>query len=150
MYSAAEIRRKKRKLFEDVFVGKQYQYESYGFIKIVGTYFNFISTDNFCNHTGYHLRFKALFKDGKSIKFIVHITTELYKKFIKENNIDISHAISIGDQVMTDVLMANRLKISVILLDPLTVKDEPITFIPRLLDKHFRKKINKLNLTKEI
>ena len=85
MYSAAEIRRKKRKLFEDVFVGKQYQYASYGFIKIVGTYFNFISTDSFCNPTGYHLRFKALFKDGKSIKFIVHITTELYKKFIKEN-----------------------------------------------------------------
>ena len=76
--------------------------------------------------------------------------TKRIKKFIKENNIDISHAISIGDQVMTDVLMANRLKISVILLDPLTVKDEPITFIPRLLDKHFRKKINKLNLTKEI
>ena len=72
------------------------------------------------------------------------------RKFIKENNIDLSHAISIGDQVMTDVLLANKLKISVILLNPLTIKDEPITFIPRLLDKHFRKKINKLDITKEI
>lgn len=72
------------------------------------------------------------------------------KKFIKENNIDLSHAISIGDQVMTDVLLANKLNISVILLNPLTIKDEPITFIPRLLDKHFRKKINKLDITKEI
>ena len=30
------------------------------------------------------------------------------RKFIKENNIDLSHAISIGDQVMTDVLLANK------------------------------------------
>ena len=85
MYSAAENRRKKRKLFEDVFVGKQFQYESYGFIKIVGTYFNFISTDSFCNPTGYHLFFKALFKDGTFRKFVVHISKELFKKFIKEN-----------------------------------------------------------------
>ena len=56
----------------------------------------------------------------------------------------------IGDQVMTDVLMANKLNIDVILMDPLTIKDEPITFIPRLLDKHFRKQINKKKLSKEL
>ena len=56
----------------------------------------------------------------------------------------------IGDQVMTDVLMANKLNIDVILMEPLTIKDEPITFIPRLLDKHFRKQINKKKLSKEL
>ena len=72
------------------------------------------------------------------------------KKYIAEHNINISNALFIGDQVMTDVCLANKLKIDVILLNPLTIKDEPITFIPRLLDKHFRKKIFKKKLSKEI
>ena len=37
----------------------------------------------------------------------------------------------------------DKLNIDVILMEPLTIKDEPITFIPRLLDKYFRKKIYK-------
>ena len=50
---------------------------------------------------------------------------------------------------MTDVNVANHLNINVILVKPLTLNDEPITFIPRLLDKYYRKKINKKNLSKE-
>ena len=69
---------------------------------------------------------------------------------IKENNVDISKAIWFGDQVMTDVFLANKLGIDVVLVNPLTIKDEPITFIPRLLDKYFRKKINKKKLSKEL
>lgn len=72
------------------------------------------------------------------------------KKIIEVNNIDLNMTLSIGDQIMTDVLMANKLKIDVVLLKPLTIKDEPITFIPRLLDKFFRKKIYKRNLSKEL
>ena len=71
------------------------------------------------------------------------------KPYLYENKIDYSKSIILGDQVITDVFMSNRLGIDVILFTPLTVKDEPITFIPRLLDKHFRKKIYKKNLAKE-
>ena len=71
-------------------------------------------------------------------------------KFVKENNIDPSLCLSIGDQVMTDVLMANKMNFKVILVNPLTKKDELITFIPRMLDTHFRKKMKKKNLLKEL
>lgn len=71
-------------------------------------------------------------------------------KIINENNIDLSKSAFIGDQVMTDVLMANKLNALSILVNPLTKQDEPITFFPRLLDKHFRKKINRKKLAKEM
>ena len=71
-------------------------------------------------------------------------------KFVKENNIDPNLSLSIGDQVMTDVLMANKMNFKVILVNPLTKKDELITFIPRMLDTHFRKKMKKKNLLKEL
>ena len=71
------------------------------------------------------------------------------KPYLNENDIDYSKSIILGDQVMTDVFMANRLGIDVILFVPLTIKDEPITFVPRLFDKYFRKKIYKKNLAKE-
>jgi len=77
-------------------------------------------------------------------------STKRVKKHLSDNNVDISKAIWFGDQVMTDVFLANQLGIKVVLVDPLTIKDEPITFIPRLLDKHYRKIINKKNLTKEL
>lgn len=69
---------------------------------------------------------------------------------IKENNINLNESAFIGDQVMTDVLMANRLNACSILVSPLTKRDQLITFFPRLLDKHYRKIINKKNLAKEI
>lgn len=68
---------------------------------------------------------------------------------IQNNNIDTSKAIWFGDQVMTDVFLANQLNITVVLVNQLTQKDEPITFIPRMLDKHYRKIINKKKLSKE-
>ena len=76
-------------------------------------------------------------------------STKKVSVYLKENNIDYSKALILGDQVMTDVFMSNQLGIDVILFTPLTVKDEPITFVPRLFDKYFRKKINKKNLAKE-
>ena len=75
--------------------------------------------------------------------------TNRVKVHIQENNIDTSKAIWFGDQVMTDVFLANQLNIDVVLVNPLTIKDEPITFIPRMLDKHFRKIIDKKKLSKE-
>ena len=76
-------------------------------------------------------------------------STKRVSVHLKENNIDISKAIWFGDQVMTDVFLANQLNITVVLVNQLTIKDEPITFIPRMLDKHYRKIINKKKLSKE-
>ena len=72
------------------------------------------------------------------------------KEIIKENSIDLSKSVFIGDQIMTDILMANKLNSLSILINPLTKQDEPITFFPRLLDRHFRKKINKKKLSEEM
>ena len=71
-------------------------------------------------------------------------------KYIKDNKIDSSKCLSIGDQVMTDVLMANKMNFKVILVNPLTKKDELITFVPRMLDTYFRRKMKRKNLLKEI
>ena len=72
------------------------------------------------------------------------------RPYLNENKIDYSKSIILGDQVMTDVLMANKMNFKVILVDPLTKKDELITFIPRMLDTHFRKKMKKKKLLKEL
>ena len=89
------------------------------------------------------LNVKAFYKLKKpSIKKV--------KRYLDNENICFENTIILGDQVMTDVNMANHLKIDVILLKPLTLKDEPITFIPRLLDKFFRNKIYKKKLAKEL
>ena len=51
---------------------------------------------------------------------------------------------------MTDVLIANKMNFKVILVNPLTKKDELITFVPRMLDTYFRRKMKRKNLLKEI
>lgn len=71
-------------------------------------------------------------------------------QYIAENHLQKENCIAIGDQIMTDVYCANRVGIPVILVDPLTKQDEPITFFPRLLDRFFRKKIQRKKLTKEL
>ena len=68
------------------------------------------------------------------------------KNYLKEKEMDYEKCMAIGDQIMTDVLLAKKLNLKVILVEPRTSKDEPITFFPRLLDKYFRKKIKKKNL----
>lgn len=70
--------------------------------------------------------------------------------YIEKHQLKKEYCLAIGDQIMTDVLCANRAGIKVILVDPLTKQDEPITFFPRLLDQHFRKKIYKHHLSEEL
>ncbi len=70
------------------------------------------------------------------------------RKFIKHNNIDIKKAICIGDQVFTDVLFANRMKMKCILCNNLVEKDQFFTKINKFFDKHFRKRVLKKKLAK--
>lgn len=75
--------------------------------------------------------------------------TKKMQKFLNDNQLDPSKCIIIGDQVMTDILMANRLKINSILVNRLTNIDQVVTIFPRMLDKFYRHKLKKANLLKE-
>ncbi len=75
------------------------------------------------------------------------------KKLIKSLNYSKSDYLIIGDQVFTDILFANRLKIKSILCDNLVSKDQFFTKINKFFDKYVRrylKKHNKLTNWREI
>ena len=90
-----------------------------------------------------NLNINYLFEYKKSNK-------DKINKYIIDNNIDKSKCLFIGDQVMTDVNVANKIGVDSCLLNPLTRQDEPITFFPRLLDKFYKKKILKHKLAGRI
>lgn len=60
-------------------------------------------------------------------------------KFIKANNLVLNQIVVVGDQLLTDVIMANSLKIKSIAVEPKSTKDLPITRINRIIDKTIRK-----------
>ena len=69
------------------------------------------------------------------------------KKFIKTENIPITSVIIVGDQVFTDIFCANNAKVKSILTERLTKKDQIVTILNRLIDKMYRKKIQRNNLS---
>ena len=80
-------------------------------------------------------------------------TTCKFKKYLKKYNYNLAECMIIGDQVFTDVLFANKLKIKSILCDNLVSKDQFFTKINKFFDKHVRnylKKHNKLTNWREI
>lgn len=70
-------------------------------------------------------------------------------QWIQKLPMDKKHILLIGDQIMTDVVCANRAGIDVLLVDRKTNKDQWITFIPRRIDKIVRKKLKKANLLRK-
>ena len=66
-----------------------------------------------------------------------------FKKVLGMFNLDFSEAALIGDQVLTDVLGANRCGITSILVDPLTEDDGFFTKINRKLEKIALNKLKK-------
>ena len=76
-----------------------------------------------------------------------------FKKVLKNFKYNRKDCLIIGDQVFTDVLFANRLKIKSILCDNLVSKDQFFTKINKFFDKYIRrylKKHNKLTDWREI
>ena len=67
------------------------------------------------------------------------------RKFIEQKNLNFSQCILIGDQIFTDVLCANRLGISSILVEPFVTKDLPITRFNRFFDRRLRRIFKKKN-----
>ncbi len=69
-----------------------------------------------------------------------------YKKLIDEKGYNKSEILCIGDQIMTDVYGANKLGLSVMLVEPLANKDIVYTKVNRLLEKRVYKNLAKHNL----
>ena len=65
------------------------------------------------------------------------------KKFIKDNNIDINKTMLVGDQLITDVLMANNAKLRVLLTEKLVKEDQWTTHINRIFDRPIRRYLAK-------
>ncbi len=63
--------------------------------------------------------------------------------YLKENNIDVKDCVFVGDQLLTDMWCANKLKCKSILVDPLQKKESIFTFFNRLIDKKIRKRYHK-------
>lgn len=71
-------------------------------------------------------------------------------KFLNKEGIAKDNCILIGDQILTDVIYANRLGLKSILIEPCSSKDLPITYINRKLDRLIRKRLKKKGLLREI
>ena len=69
--------------------------------------------------------------------------TRRLKKFIKDNNIDINNTMLVGDQLITDVLMANNAKLRVLLTEKLVKEDQWTTHINRIFDRPIRRYLAK-------
>ena len=64
--------------------------------------------------------------------------TKKLKGFLKANKLALNQCVIIGDQLLTDVLLANQLKLRSVLVEPKSSKDLPITRINRIIDNKIR------------
>ena len=65
------------------------------------------------------------------------------RKYIKNGNISKNDCLIIGDQIFTDVIFGNRLKIKTILCDNLVSKDQFFTKFNKFFDRFIRKSLFK-------
>ena len=68
-------------------------------------------------------------------------TTRLKRLLIKEIGNDFSTMAIIGDQIVTDIYLGNKLHILSILVDPMGDKDLFVTYFNRWLEKRIMKKL---------
>lgn len=64
-------------------------------------------------------------------------------KYIRTLQIDKNNVIIIGDQTVTDIQCANRVKVKSVLVDKLVKIDQPTTRFNRFFDKRIRKYLEK-------
>lgn len=76
--------------------------------------------------------------------------THRVKKFLKEKNIEVKNCVFIGDQILTDIWMANKLQMDSILVEPVSSKDLIFTRFNRMIDKKFRTHYSKKNQLKKL
>ena len=71
-----------------------------------------------------------------------------FLKVLKMYNFDLSEVAIIGDQLFTDILGGNRVGIKTILVNSMSKKDMPLTFIFRILERGQFKKFKKRGILK--
>ena len=77
--------------------------------------------------------------------YSIHKPTKKIKKFLdKRYNIPMHDIAIIGDQLITDIFMGNRLGMYTILVDPISNKDLKVTYLNRFLEKRIVMKVIKL------
>ena len=68
-------------------------------------------------------------------------SSKIKKLLLKKINVNMNEVAVIGDQIMTDINMGNRLDMYTILVDPMGTRDLKITFFNRLMEKIVLKRI---------
>lgn len=71
------------------------------------------------------------------------------KKLMRNDSLNASETILVGDQLLTDVIAGNKAGLKTILVDRLTKEDQKMTRIRRIFERPKIAKLRKLNLLKE-
>ncbi len=72
---------------------------------------------------------------------VVKPTKKLKKLLLKKYDVKMEEVTIIGDQIVTDIFMGNRLGMNTILVDPLGKKDLKVTYFNRWLETIIMKRI---------
>ena len=81
------------------------------------------------------------YMDVHAFYSVVKPTKKIKKLLLHKYDVKMDEVAIIGDQVVTDVFMGNRLKMYTILVDPLGEKDLKVTYFNRWLEKKIMKRI---------
>lgn len=90
-----------------------------------------------------------MYADSIDVQFISSARKPFKKKFvtfIAKNNLDKSKTILIGDQILTDVAVARKVGIRVMLVEKLVKSDQFVTKFTRIIDTIIRNKLRKKQL----
>jgi HAD superfamily phosphatase (TIGR01668 family) len=82
--------------------------------------------------------------DTKAYYFSIKPLKRQYIRIIKENKLSNENIAAIGDQLLTDILGANKMKIVSILVDPISKNESILTKINRIKENKLIKKYNLL------
>jgi len=118
-------------------------------------YINELSNNNFDVHivsNNYYSRifFATTNMNCSFLHYAMKPLTFRFRKYLKDKEIEYKDCVFIGDQLMTDIVVARKLHLASILVDPLTDSDLPITRFNRNIDLRIRKKLKEKNLLKSI
>jgi len=83
------------------------------------------------------------------IYFCLKPNSKKIDNYIRDNNIDRKKILFIGDQLLADVKVGNKLKVDTLLVTPLTDVDQWFTKVRRIFEKPILKHLKKNNKLKE-
>jgi len=100
------------------------------------------NTENRVSHFCNDLGVKFYFSSRKPLRMT-------YKKILKETGVKADEMVTIGDQLLTDVLGSNKMGIKTILVDPVQKKDLIWTKINRFFENIVYRRLEKKKILKK-